>query len=98
MEIRIQSIHFDASHQLKELIEKKMNKLTLFCDEILAAEVTLKVVKPETNKNKEVGIKLVISGNDLFANKVNDSFEAALDEASEALQKQLLRYKEKVKK
>ncbi|MFQ7040500.1 MAG: HPF/RaiA family ribosome-associated protein [Barnesiella sp.] len=42
MEIRIQSIHFDASAQLESFIQKKVSKLAQYYDEIIAAEVYLK--------------------------------------------------------
>ena len=45
MNIVIQSVHFDASVQLKEFIEKKISKLDKFTDQIVDAEVILKVVK-----------------------------------------------------
>ena len=64
-------------------------------DEITNAEVTLKVVKPETAMNKEASIKLLIPRNeDLFANKVADTFEEAIDLSVDALKRQL----EKTKK
>ena len=57
MEIRIQSIHFDASEQLQAFIQKKAAKLEKYCDEIRKVEVSLKVVKPETAKNKRQELK-----------------------------------------
>ena len=60
MEIRIQAIHFDATSQLQAFIQKKVSKLEQYFDGIIKAEVTLKVVKPETSNNKQVGIKLLI--------------------------------------
>ena len=53
MEVRIQSIHFDASEKLEAFIQKKAEKLEKFCDNIMKVEVSLKVVKPETAMNKE---------------------------------------------
>ena len=53
MEVRIQSIHFDASDKLEAFIQKKAEKLEKFCDNIMKVEVSLKVVKPETAMNKE---------------------------------------------
>lgn len=44
MEIKIQSVHFDATSQLQSFIEKKVNKLEKYCDEITSAEVILRVV------------------------------------------------------
>ena len=34
MEVRIQSIHFDASEKLEAFIQKKAEKLEKFCDNI----------------------------------------------------------------
>lgn len=95
MEVRIQSIHFDATERLEAFIEKKVAKLEKFYDNIKAAEVTLKVVKPETAMNKEAGIKLLIPSGELYAEKIKDSFEEAIVESIEALEKQLQKFKEK---
>jgi len=97
MEIRIQAIHFDASEQLEAFVQKKVSKLEKFYDSIMSAEVTLKVVKPEAAKNKQAGILLKIKSGDCFAEKVNDTFEASIDECILALEKQLAKIKEKVK-
>lgn len=97
MEIRIQAIHFDATAKLEAFIQKKVSKLDQYFDGILSAEVTLKVVKPETTLNKQVGIMLNIKNADLFAEKISDTFEGAVDETVEALEKQLIKFKEKAK-
>ena len=95
MEVRIQSIHFDATEQLQAFIQKKVAQLEKFYDDIKLGEVSLKVVKPETAENKEAGVKVVVPSGELYANKVKDTFEEAVDESVEALSKQLLKYKEK---
>ena len=45
MEIRIQSIHFDATEQLQAFIQKKVSKLEKYYEDIKKVEVSLKVVK-----------------------------------------------------
>lgn len=95
MNIVIQSVHFDASVQLKEFIEKKISKFDKFTDQIVDAEVILKVVKPEVANNKEASVKLNIKNGELFANKTADSFEEAVAQSIEALEKQVLKVKEK---
>lgn len=97
MDIRIQAIHFVASANLEAFIQKKVSKLEQYYDGILLAEVTLKVIKPETAQNKQVGIRLKIKNGDCFAEKVSDSFESAIDDAVEALEKQLIKFKEKIR-
>ena len=95
MEIRIQSIHFDASEQLQAFIQKKAAKLEKYCDEIRKVEVSLKVVKPETSMNKEASIKVLAANGEFFAEKVCDTFEEAVDVCLDALVRQLSKFKEK---
>ena len=97
MNIKIQSIHFDATEKLEAFVEKKVSKLEHYYDGIIMADVALKVVKPETVKNKCASIRIKIKNGDCFAEKICDTFEEAVDTAVEALEKQLLKYKEKSK-
>lgn len=95
MEVRIQSIHFDASEQLQSFIQKKVSKLEKYYDDIKKVEVSLKVVKPETAENKEAGVKVIVPNGEFYASKICDTFEEAVDLSVEALEKQLVKYKEK---
>ncbi len=97
MEVRIQSIHFDATEQLQAFIQKKVIKLEKYYEDIRKVEVVLKVVKPETAKNKEAAIRVFVPNEELYAEKVCDTFEEAVDTGLEALSKQLLKYKEKLR-
>lgn len=98
MKLRVQSINFDATKALEAHIEKKTSKLNKLFDEIMNAEVYLKVVKPETATNKEAEIKISVPSGEFFASKVCDTFEEAVDLAVEALEKQIRKYKEKISK
>lgn len=96
MEVRIQSIHFDASEKLEAFIQKKAEKLEKFCDNIKKVEVSLKVVKPETAMNKEASVRVLALNTEFYAEKVSDTFEESVDVCIEALSKQLLKAKEKL--
>ena len=92
MEIRIKAIHFDATAKLEEFINKKAQKLARRNESVTGFDVTLKVVKPETAMNKEASIKLTVpNSEDLFASKVADTFEKAVDLAIDALDRQLVK-------
>ena len=95
MDVRIQSIHFDASEQLQAFIQKKVSKLEKYYEDIKKVEVSLKVVKPETAENKEAGVKVIVPNGDFYASKICDTFEEAVDLSVEAVEKQLVKYKEK---
>ena len=94
MEVKIQAIHFDATEKLQQFINKKVEKLVKHNEMINNVEVSLKVVKPETAMNKEVAIR-VNAGAELFAEKVCDTFEEAIDNCVDALLRQLQKNKEK---
>lgn len=97
METRIQSVHFDASTQLMEFVEKKVAKIEKFCEGATALEVTMKLIKPETAMNKEVALRLASGSGDMFASKISDTFEDALLVAIDALKAQIEKKREKMK-
>ena len=97
MDIKIQSIHFDATEKLQSFIEKKLEKVGKACDDARKAEVVLKVLKPETAKNKQTSIKLPLKGTELFVEKICDTFEEGVDLCVDSLLRQVEKYKEKQK-
>ena len=99
MNITVQSIHFDADMKLIAFIRDKIQKLTLFHDHILGAEVFLRLQKDGAHReNKVVEVRLTVPGRELFAKRRNGSFEAAADEAVEALRRQIERSKVRLRK
>lgn len=95
MKIKLQSVNFDATEQLKAFVEKRVGKLSRFYGEIIEADVVMTVEKPEQARNKKARITLSIKGPDLFSEKKADTFEEALVEACEALEVQLEKHKAK---
>ncbi len=98
MEVKLNSVHFNADQKLVEFVNKKVSKLDTFFDGIIKADVTLKVAKPEAANNKVAELKLSIPATEnLFAKKQADTFEEATDLAIDAMKKQLDKYKQKLK-
>ncbi len=95
MNIRIKAVKFDADSKLEDFIQKKVSKLGRFFDDIINAEVFLKLENTPDLENKVVEVKLDIPGSDLFARKQTKSFEESTDEVVDALKQQILKHKEK---
>ncbi|MEQ9300288.1 MAG: ribosome-associated translation inhibitor RaiA [Cyclobacteriaceae bacterium] len=95
MKLQMHSIRFDADTKLTDFIQKKADKLETFYDKIIDGEVYMKVENDDSRENKIIEIKLNIPGNQLFASEKSKSFEAAADQAIEALRRQLKKHKEK---
>jgi len=97
MEITIQSIHFEASKKLEVFIQKKVSRLAKFNDDAYLADVILKVVKPESNENKDASIRLFLTGTEFFAQETADTFEEAIDRCVNKLERQVVKHKEKLR-
>jgi len=95
MKINLQSLHFKASDQLKDFVEEKVGKLSLLSEDILSAEVTLVANDIKIKNNKVCEIRLVVPGYDDFVKKDAESFEEAILDAVETLQKVLGHKKDK---
>ena len=98
MNVKIQSVKFDADKKLIEFIENKMAKLERFVDRTTGAEVILKIDKDPEQGNKVATIKIEVPTETLVAEHQSKSFEEAIDEAIDALKKQLEKHKEKFAK
>ena len=96
METKTNPIHFDISEKLTSFINKKIDKLTRRYPNVMSAEVSLRVVKPETALNKEAIVSLMVPQEpDQVATKTADTFEEAIDLCMEALDRQLEKVKNK---
>ncbi|MBE6201170.1 MAG: ribosome-associated translation inhibitor RaiA [Tidjanibacter sp.] len=98
MNVKIQSVKFDADKKLIEFIENKMAKLERFVDRTTGAEVILKIDKDPEQGNKVATIKIEVPTETLVAEHQSKSFEEAVDEAIDALKKQLEKHKDKFAK
>ena len=97
MTVIIQSIHFDADKKLLDFISERMEKLKHFYDNIIRSEVFLKLDKSDSAENKIAEIRIHIPGQELFAKKQCKTFEEAIDVSIDALTRQVIKHKEKVK-
>ena len=99
MDIKMHSIRFDADEKLLSFIDTKVKKLPNVYDDIMGAEVFLRLDQDtSTRENKLVEIKLDVKGQSVFAKKQCKTFEEATDLSIDALRKQLVKRKEKIRK
>ena len=95
MNIQIHSVRFDADQKLIDFVNLKLEKLTQFGEDIVNAEVYLRLDKDQERENKISEIKVELPGGPLFARKQSKTFEEATDEAMDALKKQITKHKQK---
>ncbi len=93
MEIRVQSIKFNADQKLLDFVEKKLSKLPKFYDEIIGVDVALSLLPEHENKNVKVQVQ--IPGNDVVVERNARTFEDAVVDCLDVLKEKLVRVKEK---
>jgi ribosomal subunit interface protein len=96
MKINIQCIDFTSRQDLDFLVTSKVQKFTRLCADIISIEVKLRIDKSDIKENKVCAIRLVIPGNDMLANTQCKTFEEAVAEAVEALERQIEKRKTKL--
>ena len=93
MEIRVQSIKFDADQRLLDFIDKKIGKLTKFNEDVIKTDVILSLLPEYENKN--VRVMMAIPGNDLIIERNAATFEEAIIDCADTLKDMLVKVKEK---
>ena len=93
MEIRVQSIKFNADQKLLDFIDKKLSKLPKYYEEIIDVEVVLSLLPEHDNKN--VKVRVEIPGNDIVIERNAKTFEDAVVDCADIIKEKLVRVKEK---
>ena len=89
MNATINAVNFEMAEKLEQFIEKKLHRFERHLNPDDKVEIRMNVVKPQTNLNKEVKIRI----GSMFAEKITDSFEEGIDSCLNALESQLERRK-----
>ena len=97
MNIQIHSIRFDADKKLIDFVTQKVKKLSQVSNDIVSAEVFLRLDKDDERENKITEIKIEYPSGPLFARKQSKTFEEATDLVISALKKQIVKQKEKMR-
>ena len=96
MNIQIQTVHFDADTKLIDHVNKRIDKLKTFHDNILDVEVYLKLDNVVHQvKDKVAEIKVLIPKHTFFVKCESKVFEESFDGAFDALVNQIKKRKEK---
>ena len=93
MEIRVQSLKFNADQKLLDHVEKKVSNLEKFDEGISSVEVSLTLM--ERPDNKCAKLLAHVPGGNLMIERSAATFEEAVNEAVDAMKEKIKRNKEK---
>lgn len=97
MNVRIQTVHFEADQRLLDHVNEKMQKLRTFHDKIIGVEVYLKLDNlSQQVRDKIAEIKVYVPKHSYFVKHQSKTFEESFDLAFGSLVNQVKRGKEKM--
>jgi putative sigma-54 modulation protein len=96
MNIQITSRHFRIHDTIRNHAITEVEKLERFFDGILAADVVLYFEKQQKSR-KHCEITLKVQGSKMFAGEDSDDFLKSIDGAVGKMERQLKKYKEKLR-
>ena len=97
MKVNVHAVNFNIDGKLVDFIQERMDKLEKYYDKVIAADVFLKVENISEKENKIAEIKLHVPGDDFIVEKQCKSFEEAVDQSIDSLERSLLKRKEKLR-
>lgn len=97
MKVNIQAVNFNVDRKLVDFIEERVGKINKFYDKIISVDVFLKVENTADKENKITEIKLLVPGDEMIVKKTCKTFEEGVDVATDAVERLLVKFKEKMK-
>ena len=96
MNVKIQTVRFNADEKLVDYINQKLQKLQVFHDRIVKVDVFLKLDNVvHTIKDKIAEIRVHVPRHNFFAKTTSKSFEESFDDALDSLLIQIKKKKQK---
>ena len=93
MQINITGHHIDVTPALKAYTIEKLQRISRHFDQVISINVILKV----ENHNQQAEATVRLAGKPIFAQQTDDDMYAAIDGLSDKLDKQVRRYKDRIR-
>jgi putative sigma-54 modulation protein len=92
MNLQLTGHHLEVTPALRDYIASKLSKISNHFDHVIDIKVTLSVEK----LTQKVEATVHVPGNDLHAECSNENMYSAIDLLADKLDRQVLRFKEKI--
>lgn len=95
MKVNVQSVNFNVDQKLVNFINAKLDKLENHFDNVVSANVYLKLENTSKKENKISEILMCIKGEEIICKKKAKKFEIGVDGCVSSLERQLQKRKKK---
>lgn len=97
MNLTISGHHLEVTPALRSYVTSKLERVTRHFDQVVDVKVLLTVEnQKEKEKRQRAECNIHVKGSDLFAESAHSDLYAAFDELLDKLDRQVVRYKERL--
>jgi putative sigma-54 modulation protein len=96
MKVNVNAVNFTVDKKLVDFTQERMDKSEKYYDKIVSCDVFFKVEKTSEKENKIAEIKIHVPGDEFIVKKQCKTFEEAVEQSAESLERLLIKRKEKV--
>ncbi|ALU25168.1 MULTISPECIES: ribosome hibernation-promoting factor, HPF/YfiA family [Myroides] len=97
MKVNIQAINFNVDRKLVDFANERLSKIEKYYDKIVSVDVFFKLENTNEKENKITEIKVLVPGDEMIVKKTCKTFEEGLDAGADALERLVVKHKEKIK-
>ncbi len=97
MKVNVHAVNFTVDGKLVGFVQERMDRLEKYYDKVVSSDVFLKVEKTSEKENKVAEIKILVPGDEFIVKKQCKTFEEAVEQSIESLERLLIKRKEKIK-
>ncbi|MTG97250.1 MULTISPECIES: ribosome hibernation-promoting factor, HPF/YfiA family [Myroides] len=97
MKVNIQAVNFNVDRKLVDFVNERLAKVEKFYDKVVSVDVFLKLENSSDKENKTAEMKLLVPGDEMIVKKTSKSFEESVDLGADALERLVVKFKEKQK-
>jgi putative sigma-54 modulation protein len=96
MKVNVHAVNFTVDAKLVVFIQERMDRLEKYYDKVVSSDVFLKVEKTSEKENKIAEIKIHVPGDEFIVKKQCKTFEEAMEQSAESIERFLIKRKEKI--
>ena len=96
MKVNVHAVNFTVDVKLVGFVQERMDRLEKYYDKVVSSDVFLKVEKTSEKENKIAEIKIHVPGDEFIVKKQCKTFEEAVEQSAESIERFLIKRKEKV--
>ncbi|AJA67886.1 ribosome-associated translation inhibitor RaiA [Myroides odoratimimus] len=97
MKVNIQAINFNVDRKLVDFANERLSKIEKYYDKIVSVDVFFKLENTNEKENKITEIKVLVPGDEMIVKKTCKTFEEGVDAGADALERLVVKHKEKIK-